>query len=240
MLYRLSRHSKLHNYLRVIGNNVLWILPEGIKYRVGKKFRQVRYPYKVASEGTTVIQIGAPWDLLKAGRSRAAYFSKFVGDSGRVIVFEPDAENVEQLEQFCARNNISWLQIFPIGAWDKKAQLVFLRDPNHPAANLIEEVFDENRKDLSNFDRTEIEVDSLDNQLGEMDLDNIKLLSITSNGSESKILDGAKAICERVEYLSIIGDDKEFPQIKDYGFELVGGDDRGYLYKRKSSEASQK
>jgi len=43
--------------------------------------RAKRLPYKLIKQGWVVIQVGCPWDLLKAGQFRGIYFSMFVGQS---------------------------------------------------------------------------------------------------------------------------------------------------------------
>lgn len=230
MLYKLSRLSKTHNVLRVIMNNVLWRIPVPLKYSVGKNLRKHRSPYKLINEGDTVIQVGAPWDLLRAGRSRTIHFSNFVGQSGRVIVFEADPNNVENLEHFIKKYNISNITVIPLGAWNKSTRLRFLINDKHPAANLVEEVFDNTRTDMENFRSVEIDVDSIDNAIRDFDIKKIKLLSITSNGSEEEILQGSEKTQKSVKYISIIGDPKTYPKITSYGFSQIGEDDRGYLY----------
>lgn len=232
MLYKLSRHSKVHNLLRVTVNSILWKLPVSVKYGVGFSSRKVRLPYKLIGEGDTVIQIGAPWGLLQAGRSRSIYFSKLVGKSGQVIVFEADLNNVKNLREFLVRQGISNIKVIPLGAWNKATKLRFLINDKHPAANLVEEVFDDSRKDLKDFRAVEIDVDSIDNVLDTLSLGEIKLLSITSNGSEEEILQGASKTQEKVEYISIIGDPQDFPKIEAYQFRQIGEDDRGYLYQK--------
>lgn len=230
MLYKLSRHSKLHNFLRIAMNNVLWRIPVPIKYGIGLSSRKVRLPYKLLEEGDTVIQIGAPWDILRAGRSRSIYFSKFVGKTGRVIVFEADLNNVKKLQQFIKNHDISNMTVIPMGAWNKSTRLRFLINDKHPASNLVEEVFDDTRKDMKNFRSVEIDVDSIDNVLADKNIDQVKLLSITSNGSEEEILQGAESTQKYVKYISIIGDPDKYPKILDYGFKQQSEDDRGYLY----------
>ncbi len=230
MLYKLSRHSKLHNFLRVIMNNVLWRLPVPLKYGVGLSSRKVRLPYKLINEGDTVIQIGAPWDILRAGRSRSIYFSKLAGETGRVIVFEADLNNVEKLKAFIKEHNITNITVIPMGAWNKSTRLRFLINDKHPASNLVEEVFDDTRKDMKNFRAVEIDVTSIDTALADMNISRIKLLSVTSNGSEEEILEGAKSTQALVEYISIIGAPEKYPKILEYGFKQQSEDDRGYLY----------
>lgn len=211
-------------------NNILWRLPVPVKYGAGLLSRKVRLPYKLIEEGDTVIQIGAPWDILRAGRSRSIYFSKLAGKTGRVIVFEADPNNVKNLKQFVSDHGISNITVIPLGAWNKSTQLRFLINDKHPASNLVEEVFDNKRTDMKNFRAVEIEVNSIDNVLKENNFKKIKLLSITSNGSEQEILEGAESTQSLVEYISIIGDPSTYPKILEYGFQQKSEDDRGFLY----------
>jgi len=125
-------------------NAVLWQLPVGLKYGIGSQLRNV-LPYRLIQEGDVVVQIGAPWDLLRAGRSRAIYFAKRVGSSGHVIVVEPDEVNVNALQSFLKQQAIENVTIVAQGAWSKKTRLRFLINDAHPASNLVEDVFDDRR-----------------------------------------------------------------------------------------------
>jgi FkbM family methyltransferase len=231
MFYRLSRFSFAHNLVRKAAYAVLWRLPDGIKYGFGGLWRRFRLPYRLLQPGDTVIQIGAPWDTLRAGRSRAVHFARFVGHSGRIVVVEPAEENVAALKAFADRNALTEMAIVPRGAWSKATRLRFLVNPAHPASNLVEEVCDDRERDRSAYQVTEIEVDTIDSVAQALDLKPVKLLSITTNGSELEILAGAARTLERVEYVSIItkaGD----AILRKHGFSPAGHDDRGYLYRR--------
>jgi FkbM family methyltransferase len=232
MLYKLSRFSKVHNFLRLLSYSILQPIPVPIKYGIGYLTRKTRMPYKILTKGDTVIQIGAPSDILRAGRSRAIYFSKLVGNTGLVIVFEADLNNVEQLNKFIKDYKIQNIKVIPIGAWNKPTNLRFLINDKHPASNLVQEVFDDDRTDIEDYRVVEIDVDSIDNVLSDMNVMNVELLSITSNGSEEEILQGANATQKIVKNISIIGDPKRYPKILDYGFRFKCEDDRGYLYTR--------
>src|SRR5262245_229693 len=79
--------------LTVAFNGIAAAVPYGIKYPVGTWLRKRKFPYSVIRDGDVVVQLGAPRDLLHAGRSRALHFTRLVG-SGKAVVLEPDAENV--------------------------------------------------------------------------------------------------------------------------------------------------
>jgi FkbM family methyltransferase len=235
MRWKVSRFSLLHNTLRVIYNNIFWRLPVGFKYGLGKVLRARRLPYRLLENGSVVVQIGCPWDILHAGRSRGIYFSIFSGKDGRVVIIEPDADNVKKLQSFMAEQNIGNITVVELGAWSGRTRLRFLSDPAHPAANLIEDVFDSKRTDLDKFSTSEIEVDAVDNILDELGISGVDLVSITTNGSESEILKGMTKTLRRARYVSIIpGKGVSHPVLAETGFQVVGEDDRGLTYGRQN------
>jgi FkbM family methyltransferase len=235
MLYKVSRFSLIHNVLRVLMNHVLWRLPVFLKYGIGGAIRRGNLPYNLLNTGDTVVQIGAPWDLLKAGRSRAIHFARIVGPKGLVVVIEPDPKNIEELNNFKDKYNFENIIIVPSGAWDKNTRLRFLINDKHPASNLVEEAHNETKFSLDKYRAVEIDVSSLDNILTEYNIPSVDLLSITTNGSEKQILDGVESYINNVTYISIIGDPNEFPRIYDYNFKLKGEDDRGLLFEKNNS-----
>lgn len=230
MFYRLSRFSFLHRVLRKIAYKVLWNIPDGIKWPALNAFLRFRLPYRLVKPGDVVVQIGAPWDLLKAGRSRGVHLARAAGKSGKVIIVEPDLENVAALEQFVKRRGLSNIIIAPVGAWSCKTRLRFLVDRQNPAANLVEDVVDSERNDLTRFEVTEIAVDSIENILRQYKLPVPKLISITTNGSENEILKGMVTLASKLSYIATIGDETEIPMLRNLGFSRFGGDDRGWTY----------
>ena len=128
-------------------NSILFLIPVKPKYWIGEKLRNYRLPYKIIQNGWVVVQIGAPWDLLKAGRSRSIHFSRKVGNNGTVVVVEADENNVAALQKFISKNSINNIIVVKKAAWSKETTLMFMIDDDHPATNLFEEVFD----DLRNY-----------------------------------------------------------------------------------------
>lgn len=230
MFYRLSRHSRLHNTLRRVGYAVLWRIPEGPLYGVGTRLRRYRLPYRLLRPGATVVQIGAPWDTLKAGRSRAVHFARLVGPGGRVMVLEPDPDSAAALRDFAGRHGLDNLTVVAKGAWSEPGELDFLRDPDHPAANLVEAFYASDRCDRDQFERTTIAVDRLDSVLAAAGIHRVDLLSITTNGSENDILEGMSHYRGRVCYVATIGALAQYPALARLGFVRLGDDDRGTTF----------
>lgn len=232
MFYRLSRFSGAHRMLRHVAYAILWRTPRSIKEGCLHFYLRRRLPYRLVRQGDTVIQIGAPWDIAKSGRSRFIHFLRRVGPDGRVVVIEPDEENVAYLRHYAHQYAIKNLTIVPKGAWNSKARLRFMRDPENPASNLVQEVFDSERSDSDRFAASEIEVDRLDNIAVELGLDQIRLVSVTTNGAENQIFDGMSGIQNNVSYVATIGDSGLYPKLQSYGYEQFGGDDRGFTFAR--------
>ena len=85
-----SHHSQIHRFLVKIFNRVMQYVPFAIKYGVGQYLRSKHYPYCLIKNGGTVIQVGAPIDTLRSGRSRGMHFALSVGKMGNAVIIEPD------------------------------------------------------------------------------------------------------------------------------------------------------
>jgi len=199
-------------------------------YRLGFLVNKYSLPFRLIEDGDIVIQVGAPSNLLRLGRSRAAYFSHFVG-MGEVIVFEPEEQSVEALHRYCRENTISNMDIHNYGVWSRPDVLRFLVNKKHPSCSLVESVYSSDREDIDDFDTTEIRVESIDNILSaKYSGVAIKLLSLTSNGSEIEILEGCRELLPIVQYLSVVGNRHDFDFLSTFGFEFLSEDNRGYLF----------
>lgn len=85
-----------------------------------------------------VIQIGAPRDLLKIGRSRTLYFLRLVGASGNVVVFEADGDSVAALRAYATKTGLAdRLHVVESAAWSETTTLSFLVSDKHPASKLV-------------------------------------------------------------------------------------------------------
>ena len=60
----------------------------------------------------------------------------------------------------------------------------------------------------------------------------MRLLSLTTNGSEVPIINGLGSYLSQTDFLSVVGDREDFEFLRGIGFNYLGEDDRGYLYAR--------
>jgi FkbM family methyltransferase len=220
----------------------LKVLPTEFKYKIGLRQRRNNYPYRLIKDGDLIMQIGAPRDLLKVGRSRSIYFLKMVG-SGKVIVFEPDPDSGDALQAFADKHGLAdRLILVRKGAWNKDEELVFLSSPTHPAANLIQgaQDIDQSILDRRQYNEIRVPVTSVDAELERQGLPAPKLISITANGAEPQIIEGlTKTIANGVKYLALALTGENYPEKLDaVGYDLVANDDRGFTFERRADSAS--
>ena len=218
-------------------NAVAGALPFSVKYRwIGKQLRTNRAPYRFLRPTDTVVQIGSARDILHSGRSRAINLSMFI-PQGRLIVIEADTENQDALQGYINKFSLDNITLIRGGAWDKKTTLEFWSNPSHPASNLVREANSviHDPVDESRYTKYEIEVDSVDNMLEPLGVENPRMICITTNGSEPSILRGIQKCIERgTEYISLAPTGKDYIEMTEQlGFEYIAEDDRGYFFRRK-------
>jgi len=232
-----------YRLITIIGNSFLYLVPHKLKYSLGTFFRKHKAPYKFVKNGDAVIQVGMPRDILLAGRSRAIYFSYLVGN-GKVVVIEPDSENISAAKDFVKRHKMEDKFIFfPCGAWSHKDTLIFLSNPDHPASNVLleanreKEVWSEIEKKVNTkaYQRHSVPVDSIDNLFGSTGLPSPKVISITTNGAELQIVSGMlKTIEKGVPYISLASAfSKGYVDFMgNLKYQLIAKDDRGYSFEK--------
>jgi FkbM family methyltransferase len=231
----------LFRALTVAFNAVAAAIPYGIKYPVGTWLRRRKFPYSVIRDGDVVVQVGAPRDLLHAGRSRALHFTRLVG-RGTAVVLEPDPANVEHFRAYLKKHGLEdRCALFAVGGWHAPAELVYYTNPHHPASNVVEDVVRYSPEEIerAGYRKVTIPVDSLDNVLERAGIRRPRLVSITTNGSEMHILEGMqRLLAEGLPYISVAPPRPELiPFVEGLGYDYTARDDRGYFFTRRRGAA---
>ena len=216
---------------------VLKIVPNPILYRIGNRLRKNSYPYSLLESGDTVVQIGAPRDLLLAGRSRSIYFALCVRSKGHTVIFEPEPESILAMEKFLIQMGLQdCVTLVPKGAWDTETELKFYSNPDHPASNVVAElgVISEAEREAKGYEVITIPVTTVDRVLSDLNLKLPKLISITTNGAEEEILAGSKKIIDASRcHIAVAGTGLDFENIlAKYGYAMVAKDDRGFTFRK--------
>jgi len=227
-------------YVRALGrayNAAMSAIPDVPKYAIGTHFRRRKIPYQFIEADDVIVQVGAPRDLLAAGRSRAVHFAR-IATRGRVVVVEPDPENCRALREFIERHDLAArLTLFPCGAWSENTDLVLLSSPNHPASNRLDALVElpDDVIQSRQYQRVTVPVKTVDTILEEAGLELPKLVSITTNGAEQPILAGMKTtIAAGCPYISLAGQGEgHVAAMARLGYEYFARDDRGCCFRRK-------
>lgn len=214
-------------------NKLLLIIPFKFKYMVAIKIKKSKMPYSLVS-GKTVVQVGAPYDTLNSGRSRGMMFSLLAGKKGRVLIIEPVQKSVVEFRRRLEQMDVENTKVLQMGAWSSKTESVINVDIDHPATNFTENTVDYSKERVSEFSQVKIDVDTIDNILINSRLENVDLVSITTNWAEEEILKGMTAVLKvGVKYVCLAygknGEDYK-STMSGLGYSVLSHDDRGVTY----------
>ena len=231
--YRWSHRHPVHRALVRTANRVLPRVPFALKYAATDAVRGRNLPYRLLTDGATAIQVGAPRDTLRSGRSRAMAFVRRTSPSGRVLVIEPDEASVHEFRAVAARHGYHNATVVHGAAWSEPTTLTMRIDANHPATNFTAGSTDYSQSEIDRFTEVEVAATPIDDLLAEHDFARVDLVSITTNGAESEILKGLRRTIERDRpYICLARTEASFSEeMTAYGYELVGEDDRGFTFR---------
>ena len=209
------------------------MIPFNLKYLVARQLKKAHVPYSLV-EGKTVVQIGAPYDTLNAGRARGMLFSMLVGASGKVLIVEPLQESVEEFRKRLLQLKLNNTTVFQSGAWSSKTESVINVDVDHPATNFTGDTVDYPEERASEFAQVKIQLDTIDNILSNSGIDKVDLISITTNWAEEEILKGMSEVFKTgVKYVCLAygknGEDYK-KLMNGLGYTSLSHDDRGVTY----------
>ena len=182
----------------------LGILPKSkfkkaIRYSIVRLIKEA--PLRIMlGKGDTVVQVGA---VVKGDIFPMA---KIVGSSGRVIAVEPHPDNIKAIKDRLREKSIKNVVLIAKGAWSKKGKQTLLVHPDNLACSRIALTGIEHDRYLTpeEYKQTmDIEVDTLDNILAELGVQNVDLIKITVAGVELEVLGGMQSILETSKQLWI-------------------------------------
>ena len=232
--FKWSHRSATHRFVTRCINRVLATLPLAVKYASGSILRRYSVPYRLVTDGAVIIQVGAPLDTLHAGRSRGMYLALKSKPGGRAVIVEPDPSSASAFRDAAAQLGLQHVTVLNQGAWHEAGTLRLLVDPSHPATNFTEGCVDYDEDRLADFRSVSIPVAPLDQIVEELGLEQVDLVSITTNGAEREIIRGMKHIIEGgLRYLCLARTGTGYDELaQELGFKLHSVDDRGYTYER--------
>lgn len=199
------RHSPLKTVLRLIswrvrcllrlhatirldnGDSRMFLPPEwGGIAKLAFAFRE-RYepelPYleQILSPGMTFVDAGACYGLYTLAAS------KIVGESGRVIAFEPASRAFRVLQKNVALNSLANVLAFPMALTANSGKALLYRHPNVGCDSL-------GRDHSFTEAAEEIATESLDNVLRKISVGHVDVIKMDVQGAEELVLRGAMEI----------------------------------------------
>lgn len=160
-----------------------WWIYFGFKNPIGSNM------YPSICEGDTFIDVGANNGevSLKAARK--------VGNSGRVIAFEPNPKNINRFKKNIALNSFDNITLVELGVGNEAGEFQLNNDtPENLGMGWIG-----NPSDDKSVSSILIKVTSLDDYLLSMELNSVDFIKIDVEGFEINVLEGAKGIIKKFQ-----------------------------------------
>lgn len=235
--HRWDHRHALHRRLVRAANFLLRRIPMGAKYALTSRVKQRQIPYSLVGEGDRVVQVGAPFDTLHAGRSRGFHLALAAGRTGKAEIVEPHPVSVAEYRAAAAHFDLSNTTVVQAAVATEESVLQLRFDPDHPATNFIDGVARYSDEEKTRFNASEVRGAPLDD-LVSADEALIRVLSVTTNGAEFIALENATRLLQSTEYVSLAGPDRDAydETLAALGFEFVSFDDRGVTYRRRCGD----
>jgi FkbM family methyltransferase len=147
---------------------------------------ELNYLESVLSPGKVFVDGGANFGIY------TVLASQLVGDSGRVLSFEPAAESFPILKHNVELNKMSNVKLFNLAISDKEENTRFYHIDNAPNSySLGSDVNSE-----TNFE--EVQTTTLDKVLSDEGIERVDLIKLDVEGAEELVLQGARSLFSRM------------------------------------------
>lgn len=202
-----------------------------LNLKINDEERQKLLNFMPVKEGDIVLELGA---FCGFGTMK---LSNLVGENGKVIAVEADKINYKILEKNIKNNNLKNVKIVNKGIWNANGELSLYKESNQ-RNSLVEELLD-------NVEKSEkIEVDSVDNILKKLDINQVDFITMEINAAEIEALKGMKNVLMQDDIRIIAAGWYEYNGkpawkkmkeiLEEYGFTVyIGVQNRVYAFKKK-------
>ncbi len=155
----------------------------------GLKEQQRERLLGLAEKGNTVIDVGTNIGAVSLP------FAQTVGIEGKVISFEPHPVTHQKLLKNLSLNDFPQLIPLQKGLGDAKANFTISTiDEHNPGRNRILSEGKTEEREFEVLEQYQIEVDTLDSVVAELELKRVDLVKIDVEGFELKVLQGAQKV----------------------------------------------
>lgn len=170
-----------------------------VQYGMMRNFFAREFPWSLVRPGQTVIQVSSASSLIPVGRSHALMLATLVGPSGRVIVVEPDPENVRALRSYCAREGVRSIEIIERAIWNERGARTFASRPKSSGWHRLMDTVEEGdaQRFGGEFIRRIVVTDTIDHLVEELQCGDPAFINMTINGCEPEAFAGMHATLAR-------------------------------------------
>jgi len=224
----------IYKYLRIIFVGIISLIPFNLRLKSFHFFSKNSVFYKNIKKNDIVVQVGAPADLLKQGRSRSLLI--LLRKPKQLLVIEPDPFSVSVLKEIIKnldyRKNVKVLS----GAISlKKKNSILISNNNHQATNRLYDNNDSYKE--CNIKKIKVKCKKLTDYFKKIRI-LPTVLSITTNGGEGNLIDQYLNEVKKKDFPRVISlappNDKFLKILKKYNYNFVDYDDRGMTFKNQS------
>jgi FkbM family methyltransferase len=166
-------------------------LAKGLKRRYGLGFKpkfaltaEERFLKNLDYSRKTIFDVGGYVGIL------TLFFARAVGNSGKVVTFEPNPTNFEELLYNVRLNRLTNVTLVPIALGRESRKMTLMLDPLYPSRGTLAKNLQEECLKRGNARFVEVEVDSLDNQMRLQSLPTPNFIKIDVEGFEEDVLCG--------------------------------------------------
>ena len=108
-----------------------------LQYKLFAPLHHMLFPYNYIKAGDTCVQVGCAEWMFDFGVSMPLCMSAIVGDKGRVIIIEPDQRNLDLLDKYMNKHNITNITAIKKAAWKEKGINTFTFYNDRSSTNVI-------------------------------------------------------------------------------------------------------
>lgn len=153
------------------------------------KYRPVLPRELMVNAGDHIVQVGIP------SRNSLSRLLLSIGKNGSIVIIEPDERNQEMILEIQRELDFNNLILVKKAAWHKNEKLTFLVATSTGDGRLLDEqvVHDNDlreEKERGGYSKVNVDADSIDNILNELNVDKINFIEIAINGAEVHALRG--------------------------------------------------
>jgi FkbM family methyltransferase len=167
---------------------------------------------KVLREGDVAVDVGANVGFL------TMLSAILVGPTGRVVSFEPDAENIARLRANLALNDLSNVTVVEKAVTDRVGEVEFFINSDNSGGNALWDPaqYPGNLKSLATPKRFTVPGTTLDAEWAQLRLPAPKVIKIDTEGAEQRVLEGMRDLLAGQQTRFIIA------ELHAFGLEKLG------------------